>query len=194
MKGSYQRLTLIAQRGKTELVVTIRRQGQQQTVMLNGQLVCSRTATSDELVLGPAAHAFDPSSLRDAIDQLATTIGHAVDTRDHPQDPGSDGQLELPVTALTSGPLAYRCERCASSTIYEGSEHPQVKLCPPCQQLESTQRARSTGLQLGAISRELTHQLCASKRRLTESARESFQEVIGRLDTISEKLCESSGA
>src|ERR1700716_979276 len=76
MSERYARLTLIAQRGRSELVVTLRRRGSRQTILFDGQLVCSRVGKQGELSLGPAADAFDTSWLGDAIKELADSVGH----------------------------------------------------------------------------------------------------------------------
>ena len=131
----HARLTLVAERGRNELVVMLRRRGQQQTVLYDGQLVCSRKSPREKLVLGPAATLVDPFWIRDAIEELVTITGHTAVKADNSEPLGerrAGDQLELPVS-LAIGPVAHRCERCSSSMIYEGPDPPLIRLCPPCQ-------------------------------------------------------------
>jgi hypothetical protein len=186
----HTRLTLVAQRGRNELVVMLRRRGQQQTVLYDGQLVCSRKSPSEELVLGPAATLVDPSWIRDAIGELVAITGHTTVKADNSEPiraRRAGDQLELPVS-LATGPVAHRCERCSSSMIYEGPDLPVIRLCPPCQKHQSTHRIRTAALQVEVISGELTEYLRASQRQLTGSRRNDVQRQLRRLQRLGETL------
>lgn len=190
MRSQYTRLTLIAERGKNELVVTLRQRGHQQTLLFNGQLVCSRTRASDELVLGPAARSFDPASLREAVDQLAGSIGHSIpEDHDKPAThPGLEEQQRLLETGPTVRLVAHRCERCASSMIYEQAGEGPAPLCPACQLKDMTTITASAALALSLIHSELAKQLSDARGHIPRRTAEDIKQGLGRLGAVRDRL------
>jgi hypothetical protein len=190
MSRPFTRLTLIGHRGGHELMLSIHGRGTRQRVLLDGQLVCSRSGATGEVTLGPAANAFDSSSIRDAVDQLAATVlGAPARPAADELEPGkyeTEGESPMPRALPAGRPVALVCERCGNSMIYESAAREPLLLCPRCQALECTYRIQHLGEQVVTVARQLTHQVRATSAHLGRVETQSLRRQLRGLTRLGE--------